>query len=119
MDSFEEWLSALRREKIPIIVEGKNDKKALEYFDIPNVITLEKHALFEIIEKITDSSDAVIILTDLDKEGKKYYSKLSTEFGKRGVRIMNKYREFLFEKTSLTQIEGLVSYVSKNKKVQG
>ncbi|MEK6940601.1 MAG: toprim domain-containing protein [Nanoarchaeota archaeon] len=113
METIKDWILLLKHEKRPIIVEGKKDKKALEYFEIKNVITLDR-PLYEIIELVSDNFEEVIILTDLDKAGKKIYSILSRELGKRGVRIEEKYRNFLFQKTQLTQIEGLVSYEANN-----
>ena len=60
-----------------IIVEGIKDKKALEGFGVTNVITLNK-SIFEIIDNA--DYDEVVILTDLDKHGKKLYSILKKGF---------------------------------------
>lgn len=113
METIHDWVYLLAQEDRPIIVEGKKDKKALESFDVKNIYTLDK-PLYEIIEFISDKFDAVIILTDLDKEGKELYGKLASEFGKRGVFVENKYRNFLLKETELTQIEGLTTYITKS-----
>lgn len=111
METIHDWVHLLASESRPIIVEGKKDRKALDGFNIKNIIILDR-ALYEIIEMVSDKFDSVIILTDLDKAGRKLYSQLASEFGKRGIFIEDKYREFLFKKTSLTQIEGLTHYVA-------
>ena len=48
----------------------------------------------------------IILLTDLDYEGKKLYSSLSKQFEKEKVKINNKFRKFLFE-NKITNIESL------------
>jgi len=47
------------------------------------------------------------LLTDLDKKGKELYGKLNSGLQRFGVRIDNNFREFLFKKTKIRQIEGL------------
>ncbi|MBI2650411.1 toprim domain-containing protein [Candidatus Woesearchaeota archaeon] len=94
-----------------VIVEGKKDRIALQKLGISNIIELNKKPLFEIIEDVANSNDECIILTDLDKEGKQLYSKLNSNLQKNGVKINNKFREFLFKHTKLRQIEGIDSYL--------
>ncbi len=113
MESLQEWIILLAHESRPILVEGKKDKKALESFNVKNIIMLDR-PLFEIVEVISEKYDSVIILTDLDKEGKKFYAYFSQELGKRGVKIESKYRDFLFRNTDLTQIEGLPTYLANH-----
>lgn len=94
-----------------VIVEGKKDRVALQKLGINNVVELNKKPLFQIVEEISDSNDECIILTDLDKKGKEIYAKLNSNLQKNGVKINNKFREFLFRYTKLRQIEGLDSYL--------
>lgn len=109
--SLEEWLSALREESAPIVVEGPNDKAALQAFDITRLVTLSRTPLYKVVEDIAEHSKRVIILTDLDKEGKRLYSKLKQSFARIGVLVDRVFREWLYAETTLTQLEGLVTYV--------
>jgi 5S rRNA maturation endonuclease (ribonuclease M5) len=106
----EEMLALIEKEKYSlVIVEGKKDKVALEELGFNNIIILDK-PLYEIIEQV--NVKRVILLTDLDKEGRNLYSKLKKELDKRGVVVDNRLRNLLF-KTELRQIEGLTSYLKK------
>lgn len=97
-----------------IIVEGKKDKTALERLGLKcKIITLSKKPLFEIIENISAENKKTMILTDLDKKGKELYGKLNSGLQKYGVKVDNKFREFLFKKTKLRQIEGLYNHIHK------
>lgn len=58
------------REKL-VIVEGVKDKRALESLGFSNVNFLNKN-LIEFCEGFCEKE--VLILTDLDREGKKLYS---------------------------------------------
>ena len=113
MNDLTEWLDALRDSDKIILVEGKKDKAALEHFGITKVRTLYKKPLFQIIEEIAEHYDEVILLTDLDKEGKLLYGKLSRELQHKGIKIDTTFREFLQKNTKLSHIEGLVSYCQK------
>lgn len=110
-----EWLENLQSSSKPIIVEGKRDKQALLNIGIQKsrIITLNK-PLFEISEQTAKKTNKVIILTDLDKEGKKLYKKLKTELSTLGVEIDNKFREFLFKHTKISHIEGIDTYINNN-----
>lgn len=94
-----------------VVVEGKKDRTALQKVGINNVVTLSKKPLFQIVEDISSSNNECIILTDLDKKGKELFGKLNSDLQKNGVRVDNKFRNFLFKNTKLRQIEGLDSYL--------
>ncbi len=94
------------------IVEGKKDKKALNSLGINNIITLKK-SLFETVEEISKKTNECVILTDLDKEGRKLYGKLRNDLQKHGVKIDNSFRNFLFRETKVRQIEALDKLVRK------
>ncbi len=94
-----------------IIVEGKKDKAALEKLGIKNIIELNKRPLYEIVEEVANLTDECIILTDLDRKGKEIYGTLNSDLQKHGVKVNNKFREFLFRHTKLRQIEGMDSYL--------
>jgi len=113
MENIDEWITELKRSGKTIIVEGPNDKKALEHFGINNIVTLSRHPLYKITEDVAASAKDVIILTDFDREGRQLYGRLSTGLQRMGVRIDNKFREFLFRQR-LSHIEGLVTFVRNN-----
>ena len=109
-EELDEFIKDLRSSEKLIIVEGMKDKKALESFGIKNIVTLNK-PLHQVIEDVAEKSKDVIILTDLDKKGKELFGKLSSGLQSHGVRVDKSFREFLFRKTKLRQIEGLVTYL--------
>jgi 5S rRNA maturation endonuclease (ribonuclease M5) len=100
-----------------VIVEGIKDIKALNEFGVRNVIGINRRALYRVVEEVSrvveKSKRRVVILTDLDKTGKKLYGTLNSKLQDFGCRIDNKFREFLFKETQLRQIEGLVRYLEK------
>ncbi|MBN1502011.1 toprim domain-containing protein [Candidatus Woesearchaeota archaeon] len=108
-----EQLTKLRNSNRLVIVEGKKDKACLEKFDIIKVQTL-KEPIYKVVEEISKESKEVVILTDLDSEGKKLFSKLRRHLQEHGVTIDNQFREFLFKKTKLRQIEGLARYINNS-----
>src|SRR3989338_2118833 len=105
------WLQELADSGKLIVVEGKKDRAALQRLGITNVFSLDKKPLFQAVEGISAISDKVGLLTDLDNEGKKLYSRLNTDLQRHGVQIDNYFREALFRRTALRQIEGLDTYV--------
>lgn len=90
-----------------IITEGKKDKRVLEEFGCRNVITLDGRALFKVVEDLPKKCKRVCILTDLDREGKKLYSKLKNLCCKNGIKVKDSFRNYLFKKSRIRQIEGL------------
>lgn len=111
LEELNNFINKIKDSNILIIVEGKKDKAALQKLGIINIVELNKKPLFQIVEEISNSNDECIILTDLDKEGKQLYSKLNSNLQKNGVKVNNKFREFLFKHTKLRQIEGMDSYI--------
>ena len=110
----EEMLNLIEKIKntgILVIVEGKKDRIALEKFGIKNIVELNKKPLFQIVEDVATCNKECVILTDLDKKGKEIYGKLSSNLQRNGVKVNNKFREFLFKHTKLRQIEGVDSYL--------
>lgn len=87
-----------------VLVEGIKDKRALESLGFRRVITLKNRPLFEIVESIEEKE--IVLLTDLDTEGKKLFSILRKEFQKRGIKVNIKLRLELF-KSGYRQIEAL------------
>ena len=114
-DEFEHHIEKLKSSDALIIVEGKKDKAALASLGITNTFSLDRWPLYKIVEHIAEKTKECIILTDLDEEGKKLYSTLNRGLQERGVRVDNRFREFLFRYTPLRQIEGMDTYVSRLK----
>ncbi len=113
MQDIKDWIIKLKQSKKFILVEGKKDKLALNSLGINNIITINK-PLYKLTEEISEKTKECIILTDLDKEGKKLYHKLKHNLQKQGVIVDNKFREFLFKNTKLSNIEGINSYIEKS-----
>ncbi len=106
----EDWIIKLKKSKKLILVEGKKDRKSLKLFGIDKIMTINK-PLFEIVEIISSKFKECIILTDLDPEGRKIYSYIRRNLERNGVKVDNKYREFLFKNTKIRNIEGLRNYL--------
>ena len=111
MEEFYTHIRKIKNSNTLVVVEGKKDKSALQKLGISNVVELNKKPLFQIVEEISNSNEECIILTDLDKKGKEIYGKLNSNLQRNGVKVNNKFREFLFRHTKLRQIEGLNSYI--------
>ncbi|MBN2459432.1 toprim domain-containing protein [Candidatus Woesearchaeota archaeon] len=94
-----------------VLVEGKNDRAALESLGFNSVRAINANKpLYEIIEEVNEKK--VLILTDLDKEGKQIYSRLKKGLESRGVFVDDTLRNLLF-KTELRQVEGLYNYLKR------
>jgi 5S rRNA maturation endonuclease (ribonuclease M5) len=110
----QDWLESLKASEKYIVVEGSKDKSALIKLGIQKerIFTLRKpaYAIAEILE--TKTKD-VIILTDLDSEGKKLYRSLKTNLTRVGIRVDNKFREFLFKNSDLSHIEGIDTHFKR------
>jgi 5S rRNA maturation endonuclease (ribonuclease M5) len=113
MPELDQWMQKLAEEQPFIIVEGYKDKLALQKSGLENIIPLRGKPLYKVVEKIAKITDECLILTDLDREGKKLYSVLKAELQKHGVRIDDRFRNFLFKETDLRQIEGLFRYLQR------
>lgn len=110
-----DWIDKIMNSDKIIIVEGKEDKAALNRLGITEIVQLNKKPLYKIVEELIEKGKPVIILTDLDKKGKQLYGKLNHDLQRFGVKVDNKFRHFLFRKTKLRQIEGMDSYIERIK----
>ncbi|MFC1741869.1 toprim domain-containing protein [Nanoarchaeota archaeon] len=113
----QEWRKQLKASEKIIIVEGKNDKRALENIGIPKerIISLTK-PLYAVAEDIAKHHRHAIILTDLDPEGKRIYMDLKRNLTRIGVQIDRKYREALFKLSKLSHIEGIDTFFNNIQK---
>lgn len=113
-ESLTEFIGLLKQSKKAIIVEGIKDKKALESLSIKNIFVLNKKPIFEVVENLAKNNKEAIILTDLDKEGKKLYGKIFQELKRNRIKVDRYFREWLQKNTKLSHIEGLETYINKN-----
>ncbi len=104
-----------RSRNILVIVEGLKDKEALKELGFEKIYTIKKpiYAVIDDILKLLQKTKRkeCLILTDLDREGKKIYSKLNSQLSQNGVKVNSTLRNFLFRHTTLRQIEGLNTYI--------
>jgi 5S rRNA maturation endonuclease (ribonuclease M5) len=107
---FAEWVDKLHASTELILVEGKKDIRALAALGIDNAVCLNE-PLYCVVEKVACLHDSVIILTDLDKEGKKLYVVLKKDLAKHGVKVDDRFRNFLFRNSTLCHIEGICTYI--------
>jgi len=107
----EEWLRRLRESQDYIVVEGINDKKALVALGVnPNLIVIFGMAPYKLAEDLGRITKRVVLLVDLDKEGKKIFSNLKENFERNGVQVDRYFREMLFKYSELSHIEGAFTY---------
>ncbi|MBI4145732.1 toprim domain-containing protein [Candidatus Woesearchaeota archaeon] len=109
-----ELIEEIKTKNKLVIVEGIKDQKALTNLGIIKVLQLRQKPLYKIVEEIAENAKEVVLLVDLDPEGKKIYNKLAQDLQRHKVKIDNKLREALF-KTPLRQIEGLDTYIDRVK----
>jgi len=109
-DEFHKLVRETADSGILVIVEGSKDRKALNKLGITNVAELNKKPLFQIVEEISNSNDECVILTDLDKKGRELYGRLNSDLQMHGVRVDDRFRNFLFRNTKLRQIEGIANF---------
>ncbi|MFH1788244.1 MAG: toprim domain-containing protein [Candidatus Altiarchaeota archaeon] len=92
----------------PVIVEGAKDEDALKAAGFENIIRLNKGgSLLDAVESL-QHLDRVVILTDLDQEGKILRKKLLKLFGPYGIHETKRPREILAQ-LRLSHVEGLKS----------
>lgn len=107
LEKFEEEILLLKKEEL-VIVEGIKDKSALKKFGVKRIITLGQ-PLYKIVEMCKEEA---AVLTDLDAEGRRIHSRIKNELSRRGVKVNDRFRNFLFKYTKLRQVEGLETYIN-------
>ncbi len=111
VDDILELLDEIKQKNLLVLVEGQKDARALKELGIINILSLKK-PLFAVVEEIASKEKEVVLLTDLDDEGKKLYHELSRGLQKHGVKIDNRLRGLLF-KTPIRHVEGLSGYLAR------
>lgn len=102
----ENLIEELRNSKSPIIVEGKKDEKALRSLGITNIHPISRKPIQKFAEEIALKYKEVIILTDIDKEGKKLLARLLEAFDRLGIKVNRNILKEL-QKTKLRVVEGI------------
>ena len=94
-----EWLSRLRElsESYPVLVEGKNDVRALKRYGVHNVIPLSGKRFADIPDLLERTSDGAILLYDLDPHGERINSKVRGLLRSQGFKVIEDFREYLRE----------------------
>jgi len=111
MQTLKDWIDKLKRTDSLIIVEGKKDKEALNKLGIYNIETLGGRPIFKLVEDIALKAKRVIILTDLDKEGKLFYHQIKHHLQRKNILVEDGFRHFLFKKTNISYIESLPRFI--------
>ena len=106
-DETKEFIEQLAHTEKAVIVEGKKDTAALEIIGVKKIFCIDKKPLYKVAEEVAEKYKEAILLTDLDREGRKLYRKLKEMLSNLGVEVDNKFREYLFKETRIRQIEGL------------
>ena len=92
-----------------VLVEGKRDRQSLQRLGLINIQSLDG-PLFEVVERIARDHRDVVLLVDLDAEGRKLYRRLAHDLAAHGVRVDDALRNLLFQ-TPLRHIEGLATFL--------
>ncbi|MFH1126181.1 MAG: hypothetical protein V1703_03570 [Candidatus Altiarchaeota archaeon] len=99
----EEFLGSI---DAPVVVDGRKDREALQALGIEEIVELNRGvSLLEVVESLQGSS-RVILLTDLDREGKILRKKLLRLMGPYGISENKRPREILAQ-MRVSNIEGL------------
>lgn len=96
-------------EEIPIVVEGKNDKKALRSLGIDGEVFQISTGMpfYEFCEGITGRYKDIILFTDIDTEGQKIARRFKGHMSQNGVRVNDRFRYGLLGKLDTHQVENL------------
>lgn len=93
-----------------IIVEGKNDKKALANIGLCNVIAISGKNYDTLLGELNDKKiKTVAILTDFDKEGEKKHKQLRRIFERSGIKVEPAIRIRFKATFNVNKIEELCS----------
>lgn len=94
---------------IPLVVEGKNDEKALRSLGIEGEIfhISTGTPFYEFCEEIAKKYKDVILFTDTDAQGQKLAKRFKSHMSQMGVRVNDRFRLSLMRKLDIHQVEHL------------
>lgn len=112
------WIDELKKasKKATVVVEGKNDYKALALLGINSMQLHRTNKPLDSVFSDLEKTEECILLLDLDKQGRKLSSMLRNYLTRNGVRVNNNFRNFLQTRTRLRFIEGLPTYLTNLQK---
>lgn len=112
---FSDWLRKLRdfSDRYPVLVEGKNDQRALRRYGIKNVITLSGKRFSDIPDILEGTSEGAILLFDLDPHGERINEKIRKLLRSQGFLVIEDFREYL-KGAGIIHIEGLIGDEGKD-----
>ncbi len=117
VERLERTMTELKESTTTKLVEGKNDKKALEFFGIDNVQTLTG-SMVEVAESLRGNKE-VIILTDYDRRGDSLAERLCELLNEEGIRCNMDFRKEIRFLTGIRTFEDLVPKYEKMKEYKG
>ena len=114
LDKFRQWVEHLRikSKEIPVVVESEKEKKRIAALGVKNIFVL-KDPYYALAEKIAKKWKTAILLFDVDKRGQEYYEKMQREFERLGIKIDNRFRQFIYH-SKLKTVEGILTYIEKH-----
>ncbi len=113
LDKFRQWIKHLRikSKQIPVIVRSEIEKKRLKALKIKNIYVL-RDPYYSLAEKLAKKYKEAILLFDVTKSGQEVYEKLQREFELVGIKIDNRFRQFLYHNKRKT-VRGILTYIEK------
>lgn len=119
-EKLERVLEELKESPSTKVVEGKNDKKALEFFGIDNIKTIHG-PLPEFADSLKESGKDIIILTDFDRRGRMTAERLDELLKNDGVTVDLSYRREIRGLARIQTFEELVPRYNelKEKSIRG
>ena len=107
-ENLKDWIKKLKeiQEEAIILVEGKNDKRALLRFSIKNVLDLSGKRYADILDMLENKTEKVVLLFDLDSHGERINSKMKDLLTSQGFEVIEDFRNFLKE-LNIIHIEDL------------
>jgi len=111
-----DFINRLREKSkaVPVIVEGKRDYRILHKLGIQNIYTLSGKRYTDLLEEIPETTEEVIILTDLDQQGEKIFKKLKSLFEKFNLKVDDSFRKEL-KKFGILEVEHLKEIIFGNR----
>ncbi len=103
--------------EMPIVVEGRNDEKALRSLGIKGEVFQISTGtpFYEFCEGIAMQYKDVILFTDIDAEGQRVAKRFKGYMAQAGVRVNERFRSALLSMTDTHHVESLFSRLKKIK----
>ena len=106
----QEFLNEMEDNGAIFIVEGKNDKRALEHLNIKNILEISGKQLDKVADIVKNKWETAVILTDYDEEGMKQYDRLKKLLITNDIKIDDEIRRNFKRTFLINKIEELNGY---------